>query len=242
MPLLLQIETFLEEETLKARREPEVQTLKDEDLFVLDKVQLDSGCAVGCSLCSLVCLMWPGNRKVLRTTGTQLMAVTRGVNTVASVTTILASHLLQHLMTATVCCAPSQHSVADIDCHAAWQSADRLGSTQRFIQSIRTSSGLIMLSTAPAVYCCQAADDSAVPAAIRKRRRDPKPLKSQLILDSLRDGITPVAAGTKKKQKGPAKPLPSSTAVAAAVVVPAAAVPAKKKQRRQKPGECEQQQ
>eukprot|EP00878_Enallax_costatus_P035749 GHUV01039963.1.p1 GENE.GHUV01039963.1~~GHUV01039963.1.p1 ORF type:complete len:155 (+),score=47.32 GHUV01039963.1:162-626(+) len=80
----------------------------------------------------------------------------------------------------------------------------------------------------------KAADDSAVPASIRKRKREPKPLKSQLILDSLRDGITPLPQGAKKKQKRPAKPLPGSTAVA---VVPAAAVgPARKKQRRQKPG------
>jgi uncharacterized protein YqcC (DUF446 family) len=35
---LLQIETFLQDEGHKQQREPEVATLKDEELFVLDKV------------------------------------------------------------------------------------------------------------------------------------------------------------------------------------------------------------
>lgn len=38
--LLLQIETFLQDEGHKQQREPAVQTLKDEELFVLDKVRL----------------------------------------------------------------------------------------------------------------------------------------------------------------------------------------------------------
>jgi hypothetical protein len=37
--LLLQIETFLQDEGHKQQREPAVETLKDEELFVLDKVR-----------------------------------------------------------------------------------------------------------------------------------------------------------------------------------------------------------
>jgi hypothetical protein len=86
----------------------------------------------------------------------------------------------------------------------------------------------------------QAADDSAVPAAVRKqKRREPKPLRSQLILDSLRDGITPVQQATRKAKEA-GRPLPNSTAAAAAAVVkaaPTAAAQPKKKRRRQQQGE-----
>lgn len=92
-------------------------------------------------------------------------------------------------------------------------------------------------------FVLQAADDSAVPAAVRKRKRELKPLRSQLILDSLRDGVTPVPQGPKKKQKGQAKPLPNSStaAVSAAAfgVVSIVKGSAKKKQRRQKSGKMQ---
>lgn len=82
----------------------------------------------------------------------------------------------------------------------------------------------------------QAADDSAVPAAVRKQqRREPKPLRSQLILDGLRDGITPVQHGTRKAKEA-GRPLPNSTAAAAAVA-PAATAQPRKRRRRQQQGE-----
>lgn len=87
-----------------------------------------------------------------------------------------------------------------------------------------------------AAHSLQAADDAAVPAAVRKRaRREPKPLRSQLILDGLRDGITPVHQPGVRKAKGPGRPLPNSTA-AAADAQQAQQQPARKKQRRRRPG------
>jgi hypothetical protein len=83
----------------------------------------------------------------------------------------------------------------------------------------------------------QAADESAVPAAVRRqKRREPKPLRSQLILDSLRDGITPVQQGTRKAKEA-GRRLPNSTAAAAVKAAPAAAAQPKKKRRRQQQGE-----
>ncbi|KAF6256883.1 ribosome biogenesis protein Nop53/GLTSCR2 [Scenedesmus sp. NREL 46B-D3] len=79
----------------------------------------------------------------------------------------------------------------------------------------------------------KAADDSAVPAAVRKQqRREPKPLRSQLILDGLRDGITPVQHGTRKAKEA-GRPLPNSTAAAAAVAPAATAQPRKRRRRQQ---------
>ncbi|WIA11095.1 hypothetical protein OEZ85_011240 [Tetradesmus obliquus] len=86
----------------------------------------------------------------------------------------------------------------------------------------------------------KAADDSAVPAAVRRqsKRREQKPLRSQLILDSLRDGITPLQQASRKPKEA-GRPLPNSkpaAAGAAAAVVPAAAAQPKKRQRRQQQG------
>lgn len=99
---------------------------------------------------------------------------------------------------------------------------------------------LIHLSLACLLCCMQAADDSAVPAAVRRqsKRREQKPLRSQLILDSLRDGITPLQQASRKP-KAAGRPLPNSkpaAAGAAAAVVPAAAAQPKKRQRRQQQG------
>eukprot|EP00775_Hariotina_reticulata_P009961 gene9961-10116_t len=58
------------------------------------------------------------------------------------------------------------------------------------------------------------ASDDLVPAAVRKRsRQEVKPLRSQLFLASLGDGITPVPQGPKRKMKGQGGLLPGSTAV-----------------------------
>ncbi|WIA31000.1 hypothetical protein OEZ86_001041 [Tetradesmus obliquus] len=83
----------------------------------------------------------------------------------------------------------------------------------------------------------KAADDSAVPAAVRRqsKRREQKPLRSQLILDSLRDGITPLQQASRKPKEA-GRPLPNSkpaAAGAAAAVVPAAAAQPNKRRRRQ---------
>uniref|UniRef100_A0A383VBQ1 Ribosome biogenesis protein NOP53 n=1 Tax=Tetradesmus obliquus TaxID=3088 RepID=A0A383VBQ1_TETOB len=86
----------------------------------------------------------------------------------------------------------------------------------------------------------KAADDSAVPAAVRRqsKRREQKPLRSQLILDSLRDGITPLQQASRKPKEA-GRPLPNSkpaAAGAAAAVVPAAAAQPNKRRRRQQQG------
>jgi bacterioferritin-associated ferredoxin len=46
---MLQIETFLQDEGHKQQREPEVATLKDDELFVLDKV---TPAVTVCGVCS----------------------------------------------------------------------------------------------------------------------------------------------------------------------------------------------
>ncbi|KAF8068237.1 dscc1 [Scenedesmus sp. PABB004] len=71
-----------------------------------------------------------------------------------------------------------------------------------------------------------AADDGAVPAAVRRRgRREPKPLRAQLILDSLREGVKPMPAQPPRKPKGSGLPLSRAAP-------PAEARPAKKPRRR----------
>lgn len=63
----------------------------------------------------------------------------------------------------------------------------------------------------------QAADDSAVPKSIlKKRKREAKPLRSQLILDEMRAAVKPVCTHPAKKQKGPLK-VPGSVSNVAAV-------------------------
>lgn len=84
----------------------------------------------------------------------------------------------------------------------------------------------------------QAADDAAVPAAVRKRKQhQEKLLRPQLILASHKDGIKPLHVPTKHKAKGTARPLPGSmpggpAALTAAAEAAAAARGQRKPQRR----------
>jgi hypothetical protein len=66
-----------------------------------------------------------------------------------------------------------------------------------------------------------------VPAAVRKRSAaQQKPLRSQLILQSMKDGIKPLHVPTKHKAKGPARPLPGSMPAAAVAATEASAAAA----------------
>jgi hypothetical protein len=86
----------------------------------------------------------------------------------------------------------------------------------------------------------QEADDSAVPAAVRKRKQhQQKLLRPQLILASHKDGIKPLHVPTKFKAKGRAMPLPGSmpggAAALAAAEAAAAAAAAAAAQGKRKP-------